>query len=75
MHKESCEDLKKYLEKNEPNFYQILISPSKGINISGRSASELMKDKILTGTEWFKDNEKQHQNVKAYINLVEKYIL
>ena len=75
MHKESYEDLKKYLEKNEPNFYQILIPLEKGINISCRYASELSKDKILTETEWFKDNEKQYLNVKAYINLVEKYIL
>ncbi len=76
IHKDSFKSLSKYLENNEKEFYEILIPFESGIRLSGKSATELGRsNKTLSEEEWFKSSEKKHQNVNAYINLVEKYIL
>lgn len=75
MHKESYQSLKDYLDQNEKKFAPKLVPLEDGINQSGKSASELMKNNILMDVEWYKDESKKHQNARAYLNLVEKYIL
>lgn len=77
-HKETYSNLKNALKSIEgaKEFYDALVDLEDGVNLSGQSASQQMKNNdILSAAEWFIKDEKKHQNVKAYIKLVEEKIL
>ena len=76
IHQDSYKSLAKYLKEHEPEFFKSLLPFEDGVRLSGKSATELGRsNKTLSEQEWFKKNDKKHQNVNSYIKLVKEYIL
>lgn len=77
LHKTNYDQVKEILNsKGFEAFNDKLIPFENGINNSILSAStQSLENKILSEVDFFKTEKSQSQNYKAYLNLVERYIL